>query len=108
MKNLKPSATAPAAENQEPCDPERLKVLEDAMREAIETYLTFTDPYNRMSRDEALGRLTTTVLALARPAQIEFRLARNVRFNVIYPISGRSSFGQFRPDPVTSALRRLR
>jgi hypothetical protein len=27
------------------------------MREAVETYLTFTDPHNRMSRDEALGRL---------------------------------------------------
>jgi hypothetical protein len=56
MTNLKPREQV-GAEPAEPCDPERLKVLEDAMREAIETYLTFTDPYNRMSRDEALGRL---------------------------------------------------
>jgi hypothetical protein len=41
----------------EPCDPKRLKVLEHAMREAIQAYLTYTDPHNRISRDEALGRL---------------------------------------------------
>jgi hypothetical protein len=43
---------------EEPCDPERLKVLEDAMREAIHAYLTYSDPDNRISREEVLGRLT--------------------------------------------------
>jgi hypothetical protein len=44
-------------EQDDPCDPERLKVLEDAMREAIQAYLTYTDPHNLISRDEVLGRL---------------------------------------------------
>ena len=55
MKNLKPNEQATRA--QEPCDPERLKVLEDAMREAIQAYLGFTDPHNRVSREEFLSRL---------------------------------------------------
>jgi hypothetical protein len=44
-------------EQKEPCDPERLKVLEEAVREALQAYLTSTDPHNRVSRDEALGQL---------------------------------------------------
>ena len=47
----------PASNEQEPCDPERLKVLEDAMREAIEAYLAYSDPHYRVSRDEFLGRV---------------------------------------------------
>jgi hypothetical protein len=43
-------------EPEEPCDSERLKVLEEAMREAVEAYLTYTDPHNRMSREEVLRR----------------------------------------------------
>ena len=27
------------------------------MREALQAYLTYTDPHNRISRDEALGQL---------------------------------------------------
>jgi hypothetical protein len=41
----------------EPRDPERLEILKDAMREAIQAYLLFSDPENRMGRDEILGRL---------------------------------------------------
>ena len=46
-----------AHEKDEPCEPERLKVLEGAVREALQAYLTYTDPHNRVSRDEALGQL---------------------------------------------------
>jgi hypothetical protein len=33
-----------AHETDEPCDPERLKVLEEAMREALQAYLTLHRP----------------------------------------------------------------
>jgi hypothetical protein len=46
-----------APQTSEPCDPERLKVLEETVREALQAYLTYTDPHNRVSRDEALGQL---------------------------------------------------
>jgi hypothetical protein len=51
------SRRPPASNEQEPCDPERLKVLEEAVREALRAYLAYTDPHNRVSRDEALGQL---------------------------------------------------
>jgi hypothetical protein len=55
MKNLQRNEhTMPA---QEPCDPKRLKVLEDAMREAIHAYLTYSDPQSRITHDEMFARL---------------------------------------------------
>jgi hypothetical protein len=41
----------------EPCDAERLKLLEDAMREAIDAYLLYIDPHNRVSRAEFVDHL---------------------------------------------------
>jgi hypothetical protein len=52
MKSLKLSERMTAAEPQEPCDPARLKVLEEAMREAIDAYLLYIDPHTRVSRAE--------------------------------------------------------
>ena len=57
MTNLKPNEQTILSEPQEPCDPERLQVLEDAMRQAIHAYLGYIDPGNRVTRDEALNRL---------------------------------------------------
>jgi hypothetical protein len=44
-------------ETEEPCDAERLKVLEDAMREAIAAYMLDIDPHNRVSRAEFMDRV---------------------------------------------------
>jgi hypothetical protein len=57
MKNSKPNDETSRDDLDEPCDPERLKVLEGAMREAIHAYLRYSDPENRMSPDEVLGQL---------------------------------------------------
>ena len=41
----------------DPCDPERLRVLEDAMREAIDAYLLYIDPHNQVSRADFVDHL---------------------------------------------------
>jgi hypothetical protein len=75
-------------DDQEPCDPERLKVLEAAVREAIDAYLLYIDPHNRVSRaefvDHLVGILDRREVADAaghvdpRPA-VENELARTQR-----------------------------
>jgi hypothetical protein len=42
---LRAQQTAQDTEAERPCDPERLKTLEGAVREAVAAYLHFTDPH---------------------------------------------------------------
>ncbi len=54
-------------------DSERLRILSEAMREAVDVYLRYIDPANGISRDDALNHLVAILdrRAVAEAAGIE-------------------------------------